>query len=300
MVGAGTSFTTPVLTQTTTYYLSTCPGLETSAVTAVVIPLPVAYFNLHHVCLGNATYFTDLSTSQLEPITSWEWNFGDGSPLNFSKNPIHIYKVPGTYIVTLKVKTNNNCIGLYTGTAEVYPVPVADFSIDPQSVTIFDPVVNFTDNSSGADYWHWNFGDGATVSGIQHPQHKYPNEQAKTYMAQLIVVNEFGCSDTVEHPVEVVPEFAFYIPNSFTPNSDGINDFFFGSGIGIVDYEMWIFDRWGMQIFYTSNISKTWDGIVQNGESNETAQQDVYVWMVKLKDVFGKMHKYQGHVSLIR
>ena len=94
------------------------------------------------------------------------------------------------------------------------------------------------------------------------------------------------------------PEFTFYVPNAFTPNNDGINDFFFGTGIGIVEYHMWIFDRWGLLIFYTNDISHTWDGKVQNGK--EVSQQDVYIWKAKLVDVFGEKHKYSGHVTLIK
>jgi gliding motility-associated-like protein len=61
---------------------------------------------------------------------------------------------------------------------------------------------------------------------------------------------------------------------------------------------MWIFDRWGEKIFYTDDIQKGWNGKVQ-GRSAE-GKQEVYVWKVRLKDVFGKSHQYIGHVTLLK
>jgi len=113
------------------------------------------------------------------------------------------------------------------------------------------------------------------------------------------VTNQFGCSDDTSETVIVDPEFTFFIPNAFTPNGDGKNDFFFGTGIGITSYQIWIFDRWGNLIFTADDINHGWDGTVQ-GKSGQICQEDVYVWKVALTDVFDKKHKYIGHVSLIK
>jgi gliding motility-associated-like protein len=83
------------------------------------------------------------------------------------------------------------------------------------------------------------------------------------------------------------------------PNGDGNNDYFIGTGLGIVEYEMWIFDRWGNMIYYTDNIAKPWDGTVE-GKSGEIVQIDTYVWRAVVKDVFNKTHKYIGHVNVIK
>ena len=117
-------------------------------------------------------------------------------------------------------------------------------------------------------------------------------------MATLIVENNFGCLDTVDHLVEIAPEFTFFIPNAFTPNDDGTNDFFFGQGIGITEYDLFVFDRWGNLIFHGDDINKMWDGKVKGG--SEIAQQDVYVWKVKLTDIFMKKHNYIGTVTLVK
>jgi gliding motility-associated-like protein len=102
----------------------------------------------------------------------------------------------------------------------------------------------------------------------------------------------------VEHLVEIGPEFTFYIPNAFTPDGDGTNDFFFGTGIGIVQYDLTIFDRWGNLIFHSEKLEDQWNGKANNG--SDISQQDVFVWKVKLTDIFGKKHHYMGTVTLVK
>ena len=96
----------------------------------------------------------------------------------------------------------------------------------------------------------------------------------------------------------VVPEFTFFIPNAFTPNGDGVNDYFYGSGVGIGSYDLWVFDRWGNMIFRSNDLNDQWDGKANYGA--EEAQEDVYVWKVKLTDVFGKPHRYLGTVTIVK
>ena len=104
---------------------------------------------------------------------------------------------------------------------------------------------------------------------------------------------------TPVNPTEATNKpYTFYIPNAFTPNGDGVNDEFFGKGENIVNYDMWIFDRWGTMIFHGNDINVKWDGRI-NG-AGDIAQQDVYVWKVRLTDVFNKKHDYIGTVTLVK
>jgi len=114
----------------------------------------------------------------------------------------------------------------------------------------------------------------------------------------LKVENIHGCSDVKEKCFTVEQEFSIYIPNAFTPNENNVNETFYAVGINILEFEMYIFDRWGEQIFYSDNINKHWDGKAKGG--SEIAQQDVYIWKVNVKDVFGKIHNLIGHVTLLK
>jgi gliding motility-associated-like protein len=186
---------------------------------------------------------------------------------------------------------------------EVYPVPHASFTATPMVTTVSQTHVDFLDLSSGSPVsWFWDMGDGATLGDTaitQNTSYDYTQEYGSFYPVYLEVINAYGCVDDTTIIVEVQPEFTFYIPNAFTPNNDGINDVFFGTGIGIAKYEMWIFDRWGNLIFTCTDINTTWDGTVQDA-GDELCQIDTYVWKVAITDVFDKRHKYIGHVSLIR
>jgi gliding motility-associated-like protein len=98
--------------------------------------------------------------------------------------------------------------------------------------------------------------------------------------------------------IVIDPEFTFFIPNAFSPNDDGINDEFYGKGEYIKEYEMNIFDRWGNLIYHCEDINDHWDGRANHG--SEVAQEDVYVYVVKLTDNHDKKHKYIGTVTIVK
>ncbi len=255
-------------------------------------------------CPIHCVTFTDASVVAGGTIVSWLWSFGDGyvGPENILQNPSHCYNNSGFYDVSLTVVSNNGCSTtlLMPAFVQVYPEPIAEFTPTPNPASMLNPVVTLV-NGSSSDVvsWLYHFGDGDSVGfTTPSPVHTYPDIASSSYLATLFVTNSFGCTDFISHLVEIGPEFTFFIPNAFTPNGDGTNDFFFGQGIGIVEYDLFIFDRWGNQIFHGNDLNHMWDGRANGGD--DVAQQDVYVWKVKLKDVFGKKHSYIGTVTLVK
>jgi gliding motility-associated-like protein len=121
-----------------------------------------------------------------------------------------------------------------------------------------------------------------------------------TNTVMLVVTNQYGCVDTAYSPVEIIDDYAFYVPNAFTPDGDGINDVFIPKGVGYDEdsYSFLIFDRWGNMIFSSDDPEKGWNGIANHG--SEIAQMDVYVWKVNVKDNRGLMHRYIGQVTLVK
>lgn len=274
---------------------------DTTVDTVTVNPLPIVNFAFDTVCKGKPTTFADLSFIPLGNITAWHWNFGDGDT-SMLKNPSHIYSSAGTYTVTLTVTSGKGCSSSAPLTVVVYPLPLANFSFIPGPIVSLTDNIEFKDLSTGgAVHWDWWFGDGDT-SAIENPLHLYADTGA--YAITLAIISNHGCVDTVKHPIEV-KDFTFYIPNSFTPNGDGTNELFFGKGIGITEYEMWIFDRWGNSIFYCKeqglpqSLPCQWDGTVKGG-NNILVQKDVYVWKVHLLNVFGKTYDYIGNVTVMK
>ncbi|MBI3500623.1 MAG: PKD domain-containing protein [Bacteroidetes bacterium] len=289
-------------TYTVTQIVTSSGGCkDTLAQTITVYALPIVNFATDTVCLGDTTLFTDLSSIPSGSITSWNWNFGDGNSSSL-QNPVHAYSSSGTFNAALTVTSNNGCANTLALAVVVHPLPKADFSYAPANITLVDEVA-FTDlTTGGAVQWFWNFGD-STTDTLQFPSHVYNN--VGTYTVTLIATSYYGCKDTVMQEIEV-NQYAFYIPNTFTPNGDGINDFFFGAGIGIADYEFSIFDRWGNLIFHchVNDLPQTpacrWDGIIRTGTSGEPVQQDVYVWKVKLTSVFKREYNFTGTVTVVK
>ncbi|MFL5765726.1 MAG: PKD domain-containing protein [Bacteroidia bacterium] len=284
-----------------------CSPAATATVTVTVLPLPVVSFSSPAAgCSPLCVTFTDNSTVTGSTIASWAWDFGDGST---GSTPVvnHCYAdntsgVNQSYNVSLTVtSTLGGCSSSLTmpGFVTVYSTPDAQFS-SSTGATILEPVINFTDQSTNdVVYWNWYFGDGDSLGyTTPNPSHSYPNAEAGNYQVTLYVMNAQGCMDSITQTVVVGPEFTFFIPNAFSPNGDGVNDYFQGKGVGIKKYEIMIFDRWGNMIWYTDDINKQWDGKANHGD--EMAQQDVYVWKVRLTDVFDKKHSYIGTVTIVK
>lgn len=142
--------------------------------------------------------FTDQSTGG---VTSWAWNFGDGSSSSL-QNPTKHYNTAGIYNVILTIFRNSESAtvthAVNVGSATPAAVlPVAAF--DVPSATVVGQSVTFTDRSTDATSWSWNFGDGG-VSSLQSPSHTYLS--AATYTVSLTVTNTTGTS-MISHPFVV-------------------------------------------------------------------------------------------------
>lgn len=276
----------------------------TGNVNVTVNPLPTAIFVGDSLsgCVTHCVNFSDLSTVASGTITGWAWDFGDGSPIGTTQNPGHCYTASGIYTVSVVVTTQAGCTGTITMNSyvDVFGLPVASFVAGPQPTTQLNPVIIFTDQSIAATQWNWSFGDFTppTTSTQQDPTFEYLNPGCYDVVLEVTSVN--GCVDDTTNEICIDPDVAIYVPNTFTPNDDGINDLFFAQGIGInpEEFEMWIFDRWGNLIFYTDDLNEGWNGKVQGNP--DYCQVDTYVWKIKCNDMLGKKHSLIGHVNLVR
>ncbi|MBI2967755.1 MAG: PKD domain-containing protein, partial [Bacteroidetes bacterium] len=276
--------------------------LDTATAQVTVFSLPDTKMSMSAVkgCSPLSIQFTDLSTDATGNITGWIWDFGDGTPGSNDQNPLYTYSTPGTYTITFQTTTSNGCsrVVTYPDTIEVYPLPVAAFiywPYPPLKSTILYPTVHFTDMSVLAVDWLWELGDGDT-SDAQHPIHTYLD--TGRYLVRLTVKTNKGCIDFVEGEIYIEPDFEIFIPNAFTPNDDDINDVFKVSAIGIKTIKMYIFDRWGDEIFRSEDVNAGWDGKANKGSG--IVQNDVYIFKIEIRDVLDKKHSFVGHVTVVK
>ena len=261
-----------------------------------VFVLPTPLFTSDTVCQMKPSNLRDLSFNN---IVNWAWDFDDGTVDVINQNPIHLYDSAGTYAVSLLVTDGNGCSDSIVLPVIVSPLPTADFELFPQEVTLVGPTVNFTNTSTGATDYLWNFGDFTTSTNFD-TVHTYSNSDTGTYPVKLIVFDSMGCSDILVQYIVIKGGISLHAPNAFSPSSEiEKNRVFIPEGIGIGEvFNMQIYNRWGDLIYETDDINKPWDGTSNN--SDKIAQMDVYVWWVHLTDSDGKRHRYIGHVTLLR
>jgi gliding motility-associated-like protein len=268
-----------------------CVGTDQGPI--VINPLPVVSFTPNSGS-GCPPLTLDFDDSSSGIINSWNWSFGDGE-FSSLQNPTHTYNSSGVYQVTLQVTNINGCSSNSSpAVILVRPTPTAVFSVFPTEIDEYDPLVTFTNYSTGATSYIWNFGDGS-YSSLSDPEHSY--SYSGSFLITLLAENQYGCVDSSYGVVNVTPIFTFYIPNAFTPTDDKKNEVFYGKGTNYKSVTMQIFNRWGEKIFdKTSSEPPIWDGTL-NGVD---CQIDVYVYQFFVTDIFDVVHVYRGRITLVR
>ncbi len=271
-----------------------------------IYPLPRVAFSVDTTrgCQPFSAQFFDQTTIPSPyNLASWQWDFGDGTDSVMAQFPVHTYLTDtlgpfdqGVFTVGLTVISGKGCVSsaTYVDYMTEYPKPDAWFDVDPKRAELLYARMQVTDLSSpNVSAWEYGFGDGSWYD-VQHPFHVY--QDTGTYVIEQYVTTPFGCLDTAMTTVKVDPEFYFYIPNTFTPNSDAHNQTFYGTGVGVVSYQMVIFDRWGSQVFESNEMGFHWDGT----KDGHPVQQGVYAYIFNIVDIKGDPHQYLGHVNLVR
>jgi gliding motility-associated-like protein len=234
------------------------------------------------------------SASEEVADLTYTWDFGDdqnGSGWQVA----HCFTESGTYDVTLTITDAAGCSGIITldDLVNAWPQPHADFSPSASTVTTEHPLILFADGSTNTTRWLWHFGDvQGSYSEERSPAFTFPGFGCYTVM--LVASNDSGCVDTHEQEICVEDPYAVYVPNTFTPNGDDINDRFgvVGSVRAPRDYRLMIFDRWGRELFSTTEAYQGWDGA--------GIPEGVYIWKLAMRDTDSKLHEHVGHVTLIR
>ncbi|WP_295125800.1 PKD domain-containing protein [uncultured Chitinophaga sp.] len=241
-------------------------------------------------CVPYTAIFNNTSSGGV----TFEWDFGDGSPVSTDVYPEHIYTTPGTYTVRMTAYDPNTC-NLQddtTMTITVHANPVAGFNFAPLKPQENTPTT-FTNTSMGASLYWWTFGDGDT-STLANPVHQY--NKTGTYDVCLVAENQFLCADTVCQTVDAIVIPLFDVPSGFSPNGDGSNDVFMVRGFGISKFNLKVFNRWGQLMFETNNPKSGWDGRFKG----QLQPMDAYAYTVVIEFSDGQKGSRTGSVTLLR
>ncbi len=188
--------------------VSTANGCDSSSIKTITVKArPQAIFTADTICLGTSTQFTDESVANAGIITSWDWDFGDGSAHSHIQNPDHLYSASGNHLATLTVTNTGGCTHSVSQQVIVSPAPMAGFSNSIGNCS--GSAVSFSDLSFALNgylvKWIWNFGDGNSQTILfpdpQNTTHIYTNPG--NFMASLSVQSSDSCWATSSHTVTV-------------------------------------------------------------------------------------------------
>ena len=283
-------------TTTTTYVLTATNFFsftDTDTVTVFVYPLPTV------TATANPTTICPNEPADLQAggALTYQWT---SSPIDISLNGQQSIANPvvtptSTTTYTVVGTDTNTCKNTANVTVNTSLLPVPHIIATPNPVSVFSPIVHLMDGNTSSTTWYWSLGDGAT-SNQANFYHTYSDQDTGSYLVKLIASNSFGCIDSTEIWVIVRPDGTYYVPNSFTPNGDGLNDEFKIVGMGIEEFELYIYDRWGKLVFESKDVNYGWNGKTNNND----LPAGVYNYLVIYKDNVGIRRSKPGSVTLIR
>lgn len=265
---------------------SGCTDTSQTVVVAMEYP-PVAGLQAEGptvVCEGQEVLLTALGNG------AFEW-YKDGIATGQSSAQITSTS-SGLYTVVV-----SNLCGVDTSNQifmQFNPLPVADFIFLPFEGTVGDPV-QFVDKSQSAASWFWLFGDGTESSTLQNPTYTY--NTIDEFVVTLTVQDALGCSDTTSKTIRINPKSPTFIPNTFTPNGDGVHDEFIVEYNELTPVQFEIFDRWGNTVFVTQDPSKGWNGNNRNGVR---CSDGTYYYVLTGKDYQDRLVALKGFIQLLR
>jgi gliding motility-associated-like protein len=296
---------------TGTYCVTLSDNCTTPPVTAcleVVIetPIPATFTSdTTKSCVpGSIAFLLDADETLL---SSALWGFGDGTT-STDWDPVHTYTAPGWYDVALAITSNLGCTYLHSEPEyiEIFTPPFVGFTAFPQPAQAPDTRVSFEAvQSPNVVSWEWIFNVGDPIGSATTPTtvFTFPIDQGGNYPVMLTVTDENGCESSVIRNVQILDMFNLFIPTSFSPNNDGVNDAFqvYGTDIDPDRFTLRVFNRWGGKVFESFDPVQPWHGPATD-DSDHYAPNGTYYYHVIMYNLSspGQRREFTGFVTVIR
>ncbi|MCC6600917.1 MAG: choice-of-anchor L domain-containing protein [Crocinitomicaceae bacterium] len=246
-----------------------------------VEPIEIILTQDTSICLGESVQLiADVSGGEGTLLYQW-------SPFDSEQNQITVTPSQTTVYTfsAMDVCQNEDSESVTIGVSDVE----AGFTVE----YINDTGIELTEQCTYAESYIWHFNDGSTDYGpvVYHPFSVGP------ITVTLVALGEFGgCPDSVTK--SFYPPGDIYVPNTFTPNGDGINDFFFAQGHDIDSFRISIFNRWGDTVFHSENLNVPWNGSYR--DSGYFVPDGIYNYLIVARDHLGNVIEKKGFVQILR
>lgn len=266
-----------------------------STISFVVADTVSADFN-YQVLLGCKTDTVVLSHDGRNGVNSWTW-WSNNAIISNQQNHTIIYSVFGQKQIKLRV-SNGTCSDSTTVAINLDNELKAAF--DVTDVVCPEDFATFIDRSIGQVIsWSWDFGNGFSSNQKNPSPQKYNAPTATReifYTARLIVQNANNCFDTLSKQIKAVNTCRIAVPNAFTPNNDGRNDFLYPLNAYKADNLIFrVFNRFGQMVYETRDWTRKWDGTV-NGKPQPSG---TYVWVLQYIDRDTKQSVFKKGTTII-
>jgi gliding motility-associated-like protein len=203
---------------------------------------------------------------------------------------VHTYAAGGVYNVILISENVRNCVD--TVVKQIFVENFVPFAGN-DTIIVKEEKVQF--NAHGGTKYSWAPPDHLSDTDIYNPVGYFPDTGRYTYFVH--VVSPYGCEGTDTMTVRVVNQAAFLVPSAFTPNGDGINDYFKPVSVGYRNLKYFrVFNRWGQNVYYSTELEMGWDGTYKG----QNADMGTYFWEICYTDRFGTTGFMKGDVILVR
>ena len=229
------------------------------------------------ICIGDGARL-EVASSGGSGLHSYLWSNGSTSQF-IQVAP----KINSTYLLSV---TDGCGITKDTSVTVALSATNANYTYEYEA----DNAIQFTTAGAGVTDYLWIFDNG--ISTDQNPLHTFDFDGV--HEVSLVVINAFGCTDSTFQTID--PQQFIYVPNSFTPNGDGLNDEFMVKGAGIKSFKLSVFDRWGVLLFETDNVTNAWNGTYRSKE----LPNGIYVYKLEAESYENIIFKKTSKLTIIR
>ena len=273
---------------------SNCPATYTDTIRDYQTPHPVIS-DSGLLCTGPIQLLGSLAIPDADTI-QWAWNLGDGQSSTL-QNPLANYK-PGTYLVALKTSVSFGCSDTTSATITINPLPTIKGPAEITTPLGIPVTIPFTYSN---DITTYNWTPPTNLDCATCPDPVATLVFAQEYTVQVTDVN--NCTDTASVLIKTIcNEENYFLPNTFSPNGDGNNDYFYPRGTSLYNIQsLTVFNRWGQMVFQRKNFPANsatmgWDGTF-NGHP---APSDAYVYIAEVICSNAQVIAIHGNVTLVR
>ena len=263
-----------------TFYMSSqnACGQSSDSIVVLVFGYSGSAFGDTSICIG------DTAEIYAQDGTEYFWYPGN-SLSNYDSSWTYAYPLQNTLYKVI-VENSFGCKDTFEVSVNVAPYPFVN---------------------AGTDFW-MNFGEPITLNGFTNTNNYFWESSSwvscynclkpqinptETTLYILNVTDSIGCLDS--DTVEVNIRGSIFVPNTFTPNGDLKNDEFEIVGENIKSFQLWIYNRWGEEIYHTTEINNFWDGKYLGNK----CKIDSYIWTIEYFDFDNTFNSLKGHINLL-